>query len=48
MRREEWRAFVLEGTRTGKLAVTRTDGRPHVTPIWFTLCATTRRRRTRS
>jgi hypothetical protein len=26
-----------EGTRTGKLAVTRSDGRPHVTPIWFVL-----------
>ncbi|MGK5556665.1 PPOX class F420-dependent oxidoreductase [Actinomadura kijaniata] len=34
---EEWRAFVSEGTRTGKLAVTRKDGRPHVTPIWFVL-----------
>jgi len=33
----EWRAFVLTGTRTGKLAVTRADGRPHVTPIWFDL-----------
>ncbi|MFI1091623.1 PPOX class F420-dependent oxidoreductase [Streptomyces sp. NPDC020917] len=33
----EWRAFVLDGTRTGKLAVTRKDGRPHVTPIWFVL-----------
>jgi PPOX class probable F420-dependent enzyme len=33
----QWREFVLAGTRTGKLAVTRADGRPHVTPIWFTL-----------
>ncbi|NYE13871.1 PPOX class F420-dependent oxidoreductase [Actinomadura citrea] len=33
----EWRAFVLEGTRTGKAAVTRKDGSPHVTPIWFVL-----------
>jgi PPOX class probable F420-dependent enzyme len=33
----EWRRFVLTGTRTGKLAVTRADGRPHVTPIWFDL-----------
>lgn len=24
-------------TRTGKLAVTRSDGRPHVTPVWFLL-----------
>jgi PPOX class probable F420-dependent enzyme len=37
MTEEEWRAFVLAGTRTGKLAVTRADGRPHVTPVWFTL-----------
>ncbi|MDR0360344.1 MAG: PPOX class F420-dependent oxidoreductase [bacterium] len=33
----EWRAFVSEGTRTGKLAVPRKDGRPHVVPIWFVL-----------
>src|SRR5579864_1375856 len=33
----EWRDFVMTGTRTGKLAVTRPDGRPHVTPIWFVL-----------
>ena len=33
----EWREFVMTGTRTGKLAVTRADGRPHVTPIWFVL-----------
>ena len=26
-----------EGTRTGKLATTRHDGRPHVVPIWFVL-----------
>ena len=26
-----------EGTRTGKAAVTRADGAPHVTPIWFVL-----------
>jgi PPOX class probable F420-dependent enzyme len=34
---EEWRAFVSEGTRTGKLATVRSDGRPHVVPIWFVL-----------
>ncbi|MFF9238229.1 PPOX class F420-dependent oxidoreductase [Streptomyces sp. NPDC014776] len=34
---EEWRAFVSEGTRTGKLATTRADGSPHVAPIWFLL-----------
>ncbi|WP_203880449.1 PPOX class F420-dependent oxidoreductase [Planotetraspora kaengkrachanensis] len=33
----EWREFVMTGTRTGKLAVTRADGRPHVTPVWFVL-----------
>jgi PPOX class probable F420-dependent enzyme len=37
MEDEEWRAFVSEGTRTGKLATTRHDGRPHVVPIWFVL-----------
>lgn len=34
---DEWRSFVLAGTRTGKLAVTLDDGTPHVTPIWFLL-----------
>jgi PPOX class probable F420-dependent enzyme len=33
----EYRAFLMEGTRTGKLATTRADGRPHVVPIWFVL-----------
>lgn len=37
MTRDEWRAFVSEGTRTGKLATVRADGRPHVVPIWFAL-----------
>jgi PPOX class probable F420-dependent enzyme len=37
MTRDETRAFLLEGTRTGKLATTRADGQPHVTPIWFVL-----------
>jgi PPOX class probable F420-dependent enzyme len=37
MTHEQWREFVMAGTRTGKLAVTRPDGRPHVTPIWFVL-----------
>lgn len=31
----EWRSFASAGTRTGKLAVQRKDGRPHVTPVWF-------------
>jgi PPOX class probable F420-dependent enzyme len=34
---DERREFLLEGTRTGKVATTRADGRPHVTPVWFTL-----------
>lgn len=34
---DERRAFLLEGTRTGKLATVRPDGRPHVVPIWFAL-----------
>jgi PPOX class probable F420-dependent enzyme len=33
----ERRAFLLEGTRTGKLAVTRRDGSPYVLPVWFLL-----------
>jgi PPOX class probable F420-dependent enzyme len=33
----QWHEFVMTGTRTGKLAVTRADGRPHVTPVWFVL-----------
>ncbi|TWV58071.1 PPOX class F420-dependent oxidoreductase [Streptomyces misionensis] len=34
---EEWRAFVSEGTRTGKLSTVRADGSPHVAPVWFLL-----------
>ena len=34
---EERRAFLMHGTRTGKLATVRADGSPHVTPIWFVL-----------
>jgi PPOX class probable F420-dependent enzyme len=37
MTTQQWHEFVMTGTRTGKLAVTRADGRPHVTPIWFVL-----------
>jgi PPOX class probable F420-dependent enzyme len=33
----EIRAFLQEGTRTGKLATVRADGRPHVAPVWFVL-----------
>jgi PPOX class probable F420-dependent enzyme len=35
MSRQEWLDFVHTGTRTGKLAITRKTGSPHVTPIWF-------------
>ncbi|MEU6353388.1 PPOX class F420-dependent oxidoreductase [Streptomyces sp. NPDC047072] len=34
---EEWREFVSQGTRTGKLSTVRADGSPHVAPIWFLL-----------
>jgi predicted pyridoxine 5'-phosphate oxidase superfamily flavin-nucleotide-binding protein len=34
---EEWRAFMMDGMRTGKLATVRKDGRPRVTPLWFVL-----------
>lgn len=32
---DEVRAFLMEGTRTGKLAVVRRDGSPMVVPVWF-------------
>jgi len=34
---DERRAFLQHGTRTGKLATVRPDGRPHVAPVWFVL-----------
>lgn len=34
---EEYHAFLMHGTRTGKLATVRRDGRPHVAPIWFVM-----------
>ncbi|SDJ41600.1 PPOX class F420-dependent oxidoreductase [Streptomyces indicus] len=37
MTEEQWRAFVSEGTRTGKLSTVRADGSPHIAPIWFVL-----------
>lgn len=37
MSAEERRQFLLHGTRTAKVATVRRDGRPHVTPLWFTL-----------
>ena len=37
MTESEIRGFLTQGTRTGKLAVVRKNGRPSVTPIWFVL-----------
>ncbi|GAA4623179.1 PPOX class F420-dependent oxidoreductase [Actinoallomurus vinaceus] len=37
MTENEWRDFISTGTRTGKAAVVKADGAPHVTPIWFVL-----------
>ena len=37
MTRDQALAFLMEGTRTGKVATTRANGRAHVTPIWFTI-----------
>lgn len=37
MTEAEYRSFLLDQARTGKLATVRADGRPHVTPIWFDL-----------
>ncbi len=34
---DEIRTFLLTGTRTGKLATVRADGRPHAAPVWFLL-----------
>ena len=37
MTKDEYTTFLCQGTRTGKLATVREDGRPHVVPIWFVL-----------
>lgn len=37
MSKAEAYEFLAAGTRTGKLATVRADGRPHVAPIWFVL-----------
>jgi PPOX class probable F420-dependent enzyme len=34
---EEIKAFLLTGTRTGKIASVRDNGRAHIAPIWFTM-----------
>lgn len=33
----EWRSFLTAGTRLAHVALTRRDGRPHVTPVCFVL-----------
>lgn len=37
MTQEEYKVFMLDGTKTGKLATVRRDGRPHVVPVWYDL-----------
>ena len=37
MTEDQWRGFISEGTRTGKLSTVRADGSPHVAPVWFVL-----------
>jgi len=37
MSEREWKAFLVEKPRTGKLRTVRKSGRPHVAPIWFDL-----------
>jgi PPOX class probable F420-dependent enzyme len=37
MTEAEMRAFLLEGTRTAKVATVMADGAPHVMPVWFVL-----------
>jgi PPOX class probable F420-dependent enzyme len=37
MPKEQYIKFLMEGTRTGKLATVSQDGRPHVVPVWFVL-----------
>jgi PPOX class probable F420-dependent enzyme len=34
---EEYRAFMLHGTRTAKAATVTSKGLPHVKPVWFVL-----------
>ena len=34
---DEYRSFLLDRTRTAKLATVRADGRPHVAPVWFVM-----------
>ena len=34
---DEYRAFLMHGTRTAKAATVRANGLPHVKPVWFVL-----------
>ena len=33
----EWKDFLLERPRTGKLGTVQADGSPHIAPIWVDL-----------
>jgi len=35
MTKDEYKEFMLEGNKTGKIATVREDGTPHVVPIWY-------------
>lgn len=37
MTKAEYKRFLVEGTKTGKIATVKKDGSPHVVPIWFDL-----------
>lgn len=37
MTAEEYRDFLLGGTRTAVLGTVRADGRPHAAPVWYVL-----------
>jgi PPOX class probable F420-dependent enzyme len=37
MTKNEYREFMLKGTKTLKIATVKKDGSPHVVPIWFDL-----------
>lgn len=37
MSEAEYKAFLMTGTRTAKIATVRANGLPHVKPVWFVL-----------
>ena len=37
MTENQWRSFLRTGTKLAHIALTRSDGRPHVTPVCFIL-----------